>query len=501
VAVGFSQTVENLEQRIENKRIIITFDLTDDNPSDPGSYDITLTAKHSDGTTTKPMAVAGDYKDVKAGPGLKILWEPILDVLSVEGWTVSLSAVESEASIDRKFNTHRNDGDDYFEKKQWRLAIEHYRAALRIKSRESDVLDQIKNAEIEIEYHKFMQQGDDHYSNKQWLEAKTSYEKALTYKPSTSLSDRIRSAEKEYEFDKHENKADDYFNLKQWVNSQKEYEIAQSILPAKDPFIIKDRLKQIGLERRPFKGMIFYHPKWHYFGTYVDKKFCLIDIRENEEIGQFHIEGNHQNKIVGPDGNYVLFINKGLIQIIDLIDSALLKKEINENIYWVGFDGETIGIITDRKKGNAILYKIRKGRKGKIIHQMDNFEFINGPARFTHNWDIVSGGQRRDGSKLFLHKSMPLILYLRKKGWGYGTHWGSAYIKQYHVNISTMSGMPAQKFPSQSGVPFFKNEVFIIKPVNGAGKSTIIGNKFTLNRMDDRLEIIITESGEIIREY
>ena len=101
VVIGFSQTVENLEQRIENKRIIITFDLTDDNPSDPGSYDITLTAKHSDGTTTKPMAVAGDYKDVKAGPGLKILWEPILDVLSVEGWIVSLSAVETQASIEK----------------------------------------------------------------------------------------------------------------------------------------------------------------------------------------------------------------------------------------------------------------------------------------------------------------------------------------------------------------------------------------------------------------
>ena len=226
VAVGFSQTVENLEQRIENKRIIITFDLTDDNPSDPGSYDITLTAKHSDGTTTKPMAVAGDYKDVKAGPGLKILWEPILDVLSVEGWTVSLSAVESEASIDRKFNTHRNDGDDYFEKKQWRLAIKHYRAALRIKSRDSDVLDQINNAEIEIEYDKFMNQGDDYFENKEWNQAVSSYRRALEFKPNDTYSkNKIQSAEYE-EFRK---KGDKFFEKEQWVEAKAFYDMALKV--------------------------------------------------------------------------------------------------------------------------------------------------------------------------------------------------------------------------------------------------------------------------------
>ena len=48
--------------------------------------------------TIIPRTLAGDLKDIHAGDRLEIWWEPILDGLPVEGWIVSLSAVETQAS-------------------------------------------------------------------------------------------------------------------------------------------------------------------------------------------------------------------------------------------------------------------------------------------------------------------------------------------------------------------------------------------------------------------
>ena len=98
---GYSQTVEILDQHIENKRIIIIFDLIENDRSNLGSYDISIQATHANMGTIIPRALAGDLKDIHEGNRLEIWWEPILDGLTVEGWTISLSAVETQASIEK----------------------------------------------------------------------------------------------------------------------------------------------------------------------------------------------------------------------------------------------------------------------------------------------------------------------------------------------------------------------------------------------------------------
>ncbi len=80
----FSQPISNIQQKIENGRIVITYDLSGND-----TYNIVPSATNKDGTEIKPEVIAGDLNDVKPGKNHEICWEPVLEGRSLKGWTVN----------------------------------------------------------------------------------------------------------------------------------------------------------------------------------------------------------------------------------------------------------------------------------------------------------------------------------------------------------------------------------------------------------------------------
>ena len=89
VNIGFTQTLSNVKQSIENGRIVITYDLTGDAQK---SYDITINAT-KDGKTIIPRAIAGPV-NVKPGVNHILWWEPVLEGRELKGWSLRLTASE-----------------------------------------------------------------------------------------------------------------------------------------------------------------------------------------------------------------------------------------------------------------------------------------------------------------------------------------------------------------------------------------------------------------------
>ena len=84
------QHITNVKQKIENGRIVITYDL-----SGNYTYNIVPLATNKDGTKIKPEVIAGDLKNVKPGKNYEMWWEPVLEGRDLQGWNISLIAKKS----------------------------------------------------------------------------------------------------------------------------------------------------------------------------------------------------------------------------------------------------------------------------------------------------------------------------------------------------------------------------------------------------------------------
>jgi len=86
--LAFAQQITNLHQKIENGRIVITYDLQD---NIGGIYSINVTAKNGD-EFISPLVIAGDLNGVSPGKNKTIWWEPVLEGRELEGWQIFLIA-------------------------------------------------------------------------------------------------------------------------------------------------------------------------------------------------------------------------------------------------------------------------------------------------------------------------------------------------------------------------------------------------------------------------
>jgi len=68
-----AQQITNVKQKIENGRIVITYDLQG---SDEYEYTVSIQAKNNAGQQIKPEIVAGDIGKVTLGRNKTIYWEP-----------------------------------------------------------------------------------------------------------------------------------------------------------------------------------------------------------------------------------------------------------------------------------------------------------------------------------------------------------------------------------------------------------------------------------------
>ncbi len=85
----FSQKITNAVQKIENGRVVISFDLQGDKSK--VCY-IQLSAA-KEGKTITPYAIAGDIINIVPGKNHEIWWEPVLEGRDLHGWTVNVRAV------------------------------------------------------------------------------------------------------------------------------------------------------------------------------------------------------------------------------------------------------------------------------------------------------------------------------------------------------------------------------------------------------------------------
>ena len=83
-----AQQITNMKQKIENGRIVITYDLSG---GDEYEYSVSLQAKDASKNTIIPSAVAGDIGKVIPGRSKTIYWEPVLEGLNLEEWKVELT--------------------------------------------------------------------------------------------------------------------------------------------------------------------------------------------------------------------------------------------------------------------------------------------------------------------------------------------------------------------------------------------------------------------------
>ncbi len=80
----FSQTISNVRTEVKNGRVIILYNLSG---NDIETYNISITATRSDGTSITPQKIAGNLSEISPGSDKLIYWEPQLEGLPVEGWT------------------------------------------------------------------------------------------------------------------------------------------------------------------------------------------------------------------------------------------------------------------------------------------------------------------------------------------------------------------------------------------------------------------------------
>ena len=84
-----AQQITNVKQKIENGRIVITYDLQG---SVEYVYIVFLEAKNNTGKQITPQAIAGDAGLVRPGKTKIIYWEPQLEGRNVKDWKVILSS-------------------------------------------------------------------------------------------------------------------------------------------------------------------------------------------------------------------------------------------------------------------------------------------------------------------------------------------------------------------------------------------------------------------------
>ena len=107
-----AQQISNVQQKVENGRIVIMYDLSG---SDEYDYTVSLKAKDTSNNTIIPFAIAGDIGNVIPGKNKTIYWEPVLEGRSLEGWKIDLSLKYEEKKVifvqAGTFQMGSNDGD------------------------------------------------------------------------------------------------------------------------------------------------------------------------------------------------------------------------------------------------------------------------------------------------------------------------------------------------------------------------------------------------------
>jgi formylglycine-generating enzyme required for sulfatase activity len=86
---AYAQQVSNVRSEVRNGRMVITYDLEGGRGA---IYDISILAKRASGEEAKPRIIAGDVADVSPGSGHTIWWEPILEGMETNGWTITVRA-------------------------------------------------------------------------------------------------------------------------------------------------------------------------------------------------------------------------------------------------------------------------------------------------------------------------------------------------------------------------------------------------------------------------
>ena len=93
----FSQTIENVDFKVESKNILISYDLSLTDPNN--AVNIYLVFKDQQGKVLIPKTISGDILKVKKGEGKRILWDVLADGIVLSGKHKAIVSIEIPAPL------------------------------------------------------------------------------------------------------------------------------------------------------------------------------------------------------------------------------------------------------------------------------------------------------------------------------------------------------------------------------------------------------------------
>jgi hypothetical protein len=131
----FSQTIENVDFRVEGKSIVVTYDFL--HPKADTSVNIELQFKDQQGSVIIPKTISGDLKDVNPGQEKRIVWDVLADGIVLSGkYKAELKIIQynsvkigNQVWMTENLNVDRfRNGDPIYEAKtaeEWKRAADN----------------------------------------------------------------------------------------------------------------------------------------------------------------------------------------------------------------------------------------------------------------------------------------------------------------------------------------------------------------------------------------
>jgi uncharacterized protein (TIGR02145 family) len=94
---SYSQTIENVDFKVESKKILISYDLSLSDPNN--AVNIYLLFKDQQGKVLIPKTISGDILKVKKGEGKRILWDVLADGIVLSGKHKAIVSIEIPAPL------------------------------------------------------------------------------------------------------------------------------------------------------------------------------------------------------------------------------------------------------------------------------------------------------------------------------------------------------------------------------------------------------------------
>ena len=109
----FSQSIENVDFRLEGKTIVVTYDFF--HPKADTAINVELVFKDQQGVVVTPKTMTGSIKNVKPGESKRIVWDVLIDGISLSGkYKAEVKVLRNSVKIGNQVWTNENLNVNHF---------------------------------------------------------------------------------------------------------------------------------------------------------------------------------------------------------------------------------------------------------------------------------------------------------------------------------------------------------------------------------------------------